>query len=336
MISPYDPNGDPNYPQPGEPGYVPPQAQQPYAPATPPANPGGPADTQAAPTWNPNPAPFSGGGVTPTGAQGSGISPTDVVPGIDPRLSALYQKYNQTPGAKGSGLTDWQYWQNLAGTAGWGYVMGRLESDLAGNGPDSAGNSSGGSNGGGGSTGTTLSFTPATMASNPFLDQVRSQLMNLITADQQPIDPNSPQIAVPYNAAANVAQTSRDAEQKALAEQLYAQGQGSSSNELQQGIQQSYEREAQNLAGIKGDLISRVYQTQQQQLSQALGLAVQTGDTQSAQQLQMALANLQMGYQYAALGQNQGQWNDQYGLALQQLLYQQNLTAERAAAGLSF
>jgi len=72
--------------------------------------------------------------------------------GIDPHLSSLYQKYGVTPGDRGSGFTDWQYWQNEAlnnAHGDWNYVTDRLGADLAGNGPDAGA----GGGGGGGSIG---------------------------------------------------------------------------------------------------------------------------------------------------------------------------------------
>jgi len=58
---------------------------------------------------------------------------------LDPRLSALYQKYGVTPGARGSGLTDAAYWNDKIRTGDAGYFLGRLEQDLAGKGPDARG-----------------------------------------------------------------------------------------------------------------------------------------------------------------------------------------------------
>lgn len=55
--------------------------------------------------------------------------------GIDPRFAALYQKYGVTPGSRGSGAADWQYWQQDAVSNAGGdvnYVLGRLEQQLQG------------------------------------------------------------------------------------------------------------------------------------------------------------------------------------------------------------
>src|SRR5207253_1814371 len=50
-----------------------------------------------------------------TGQPASGQPASGGMPqGIDPRFAALYQKYGVTPGARGSGPADWQYYQNDA------------------------------------------------------------------------------------------------------------------------------------------------------------------------------------------------------------------------------
>src|SRR5260221_9827644 len=70
-----------------------------------------------------------------SGQTPAGTTPQGMPTGIDPRISALYQKYGVTPGARGSGPADWQYWQNeaLSNAKGdWGYVLGELEKDIQG------------------------------------------------------------------------------------------------------------------------------------------------------------------------------------------------------------
>jgi hypothetical protein len=66
------------------------------------------------------------------------------------RALALYAKYGVTPGARGSGLSDIDYWSqdainNAKGDAD--YVFGRLESNLQGRGPDVGGGGSAGGQG---------------------------------------------------------------------------------------------------------------------------------------------------------------------------------------------
>lgn len=65
--------------------------------------------------------------------QQGGGSQVPLPQGIDPRLGALYQQYGVTPGDRGSGPADWQYYQydavkNANGDIN--YVLGRLQTDL--------------------------------------------------------------------------------------------------------------------------------------------------------------------------------------------------------------
>lgn len=60
--------------------------------------------------------------------------------GIDPRLAAVYQRFGVTPGERGSGPRDWQYYQNEAlqhAGGDWGWLVDRLASDLQGGSPRS-------------------------------------------------------------------------------------------------------------------------------------------------------------------------------------------------------
>ena len=72
------------------------------------------------------------GAPAPTATGGTNTS-INMPSGIDPRFAALYQKYGVTPGARGSGPADWQYYQTDAVRNANGdvnYVLGRLEQDL--------------------------------------------------------------------------------------------------------------------------------------------------------------------------------------------------------------
>ena len=161
----YDPNNpgnidDPLMRQPRPPGARVPGVQYPTTangndgtltpPASGPTTPT-PIPPPVDPTNDPNtgglrpPGPTPAPAPNPSGSFPPGMpNPVDVVTGvvnqtpagIDPRLAALYRQSGLTPGARGSGFADWQYWQDKAGTAGWDYILGRLGSDLAGTGTD--------------------------------------------------------------------------------------------------------------------------------------------------------------------------------------------------------
>lgn len=68
-------------------------------------------------------------------------------PGMDPRIAQIYTQQGITPGGRGSGASDWQYWQSdaLRNAGGdLGYISGRIQQ---------AANGGGGSGGGGGGGG---------------------------------------------------------------------------------------------------------------------------------------------------------------------------------------
>ena len=150
-----------------------------------------------------------------------------------------------------------------------------------------------------------------------FQSSIRAMLMKILQGASGPVDPNSPDIAQPYEAAKLSADRSLAGERSSLAERLYAEG-GGGTNELAQGIQQSSERNAVGLAGIKSQLIGRAFAAKQAQLQQALALAVQSGDLEAARQIQLQM------------------WNDRYGLDREDAQYQRDRDAARAKSGLPF
>lgn len=203
--------------------------------------------------------------------------------------------------------------QNLAGWTGIGPTAGN------GSGGDLGTMSGGGAMGSGGGTGS--------------LGDVRSMLMQILNRSQQPIDPNSAEVKAPLEAANLEAQRGLDAERKALAERLYAEGGGSGTNELQQGMQQAQERTATGLAGIRAQLLQRAQEQRQSQLQQALALAVQSGDAQAAREIQMEMARMSNALGQAELGQRASQWNDQFGLNAAQFQYLRDRDLANAALG---
>lgn len=203
----------------------------------------------------------------------------------------------------------------------------------------------GGESGGGGYGQTSGSIGGAGgSGAGGFMGSVREQLMKILQQSQQPVDANSDQIKVPMEAAQNEAQRQLEGEQKALAEAQYAQGRGSASNELTQGIQQSRERVAGSLGNLRGQLLQRVAEQRMSQLQQALSLAVQSGDAEAARALQMQLAQMQNSLQRASLsegarqfdlglGERRRQFDDSFGLDAARFRYQQDRDLAGQAVG---
>ena len=137
---------------------------------------------------------------TPNGTGTSTNSSNSAWGGIDPRLQQLYQSYGvNTPGAQGSGFTDASYWNGvLQKTGDWGYVSGRLGSDLSGKGPDTPGSGDVG-NTSGNSSNSMNSMFPSWLSS--FFNNMQQQQQRQNTlgwrqqwaqrANQKPIYANS-------------------------------------------------------------------------------------------------------------------------------------------------
>lgn len=99
-------------------------------------------------TWVPYTGNVTAGAGWNTGAPSGGFNGTGMPQGIDPELWSLYNKYatagNPVVTGQGTGIRDWSYWNSLltAPGADRNYILGRLESDLQGTGPDTGGGKS--------------------------------------------------------------------------------------------------------------------------------------------------------------------------------------------------
>lgn len=157
----------------------------------------------------------------------------------------------------------------------------------------------------------------ASAATSSFQNPIRDTILQQIAKAQQPVDPNSPEIASTLSAARDEATRASEQERTALAERLYAQGVkgggtgGLDTNALTQQIQQSGERNAQSLSGLRGQLLMNAYNNKHQQLQSLLQTAVQSGDAESARNLQAQIAQLQAAIQRESLGVNLSEFGQQ-------------------------
>lgn len=160
-------------------------------------------------------------------------------------------------------------------------------------------------------------------ASQAQRDQVRAMIMDRLGKAGQPVNESDLQIAQPFSAANDAVQRSQQTERTALAERMYAQGQGGlQSGALGQAIQQSAERNAGGLSQLKAGLITQQYQQKQQEMQSLLQMALASGDTQSAQLLQAQIAALN------------GQINREgMGISLAEFLANLNKSTVAAGAG---
>lgn len=144
-------------------------------------------------------------------------------------------------------------------------------------------------------TGTT---GPSSNVNSPYgdqgiMDQFRAAIAKRLQEIGSPVDENSANIAAPLTAARNEASRVSDQERNALAERLYAQqGGGLNTDALTRGIQQSAERNAVGLGGLRAQLITREYDARRSDLNAMLAQATASGDNASARAIQQQLAAL--------------------------------------------
>jgi hypothetical protein len=146
---------------------------------------------------------------------------------------------------------------------------------------------------------------PIAQQPNPFVDQIRQLILSRLREAGNPVDPNAPQISSTLNAARTESQRQSAQERTALAERLYAQGQGGlGSDALTRQIQQSGEKNAASLSSLRANLIQQQYTQKFSELQNLLQLAVASGDAESARNVQLQLAALQAQVQREGIGSN--------------------------------
>ncbi len=194
----------------------------------------------------------------------------------------------------------------------------------------------GGAGGGGGapagSGGGSLSATSQTGTGMNVDPQLRDALLALMARSAPgPIDINSdPNLAPQANAYSAARQQGAARERAALAERAAFGGLnsgGAGSGAFNAGVADVGERAAQDIAGQQAGLVGQEVTARRNDLMNSLQLANAIGARDQSASIQAQLANLDNQYKYAALGQNQSQFNDQYGLNKAQLGAQLNRDA---------
>lgn len=143
--------------------------------------------------------------------------------------------------------------------------------------------------------------TPQGLWNTDFINQIRQLLMSRLQSAGQPVDPNDPSITAPLTAARDEATRTSDKERTDLAENLYANG-GLNTDAISQKIQQSGEKNALGLGSLRATLITRELASRKDELKSLLQMAVQSGDAQSAQAIQMQMAELDAQVKREGLG----------------------------------
>ena len=168
--------------------------------------------------------------------------------------------------------------------------------------------------------------------------QLRQALLRLMgRSEPGPINPlTDPNLAPQANAYSSARQRMAGQQRSQAAERaafsgLNSGGQGSGAFDTQlAGIQENAGRD---IAGQQAGLVGQEVQARRQDLLNSLQLANSIGARDVEAQLRLQLANLDNQYRYSALGQQQGQFNDTYGLNKTQMENEQNRFALLTALG---
>ena len=242
------------------------------------------------------------------------------------QIDALYAKYGISDGGRGSGFADRAYWLEHPSEI----LNGRLAADLAGTGSDQptgtpgtgpwstsgagarggaassaygaalAPPATGGAAAGGASSQSGFdigSYTQQLLASlkdwnkNPALDAVRKIIMDRLAQYGGPVNEDQSGITQAVTGARDEATRATEKERAQLAESLYASG-GLNTEAVPRYIQQSGERNATALGSLRANLVMGAYRQKQQEFQQLLSYAIQSGDQESARNIQTQMAAL--------------------------------------------
>lgn len=250
--------------------------------------------------------------------QGYSVTGTDKITGPDGTVYDFRNGVGNDP--NGQGTAQWTAVSGpggVTGSAGIGSASGQIGSGVG--------------------TGVGVSGVNGTAPSNSaFSDQVRQLLLQQLGGDMGTVTANDPQIKAEMDAQdAALARNQRD-QRAAAAERDAMNGLlngGQSSGAFDQELNSEFENKGQQLTGLQAQLFTQEIQRRSQQANQLLQMALSSGDQESARQLQAYLAQLDNAYRYAALGQNQSQFNDQFGLNAAQFQYLKDSQLAQYGAG---
>lgn len=301
-----------------------------------PMNPPSPGDPYWAEWLAANPS-YTG---SRTGTYTSVSASTDPTAAID----QLYAKYGINDGGRGSGFADRAYWLEHPSEI----LNGRLAADLAGTGSDqptgtpgtgpwqNSGKSGTGTPGPNGlltgsadATATPMAMPAAQDPNAAMRDQFRQAILSQLGTlqnDKSSTDPNGPQLQPIISAYRTQSQRGLEQTRNAIAEANYAGGTANSGG-MQTQEQRALEGAGANEANFTGQQVSQAVQARQQQLQHLLDVGAGFLSQGDQLAIQRELAQLQNQYQYAALGQQNNQFNNRLGYDYTSLQAQLNRDA---------
>lgn len=131
-------------------------------------------------------------------------------------------------------------------------------------------------------------------SSSPFIQKIREMLMRRMGQASQPVTEGDPTIEASVGAAKLQGERTNEQTRKALAERLYASGQGTvDTNAINQGAMASEERLATGLGTLRAQMMQQEVQRRSQELQTLLQQAIASGDAEMARMIQTHMAQLE-------------------------------------------
>ncbi len=268
-------------------------------------------------------------------------------------LESVINRFNQETGGQakylggpsgdrvdfGEGVTDaltgtGQLWSDYGAMGGQARAGAGVPNDRM-----RGGGGSGGGSGGGGSSSSGTSSSSSGPAGSDWQNQIRAMLMQQMQGYAKPVSMDDPGIQGEMAAQERTLERGRQDRRAASAERMAAEGLnagGQGSGAMDAEIAAGYEDKGAAKTGLQAQLYSRELTARRDKLMQSMQLALQTGDAESARSLQMQMAQMDDQLRRMGLQQSQSQFNDNYGLQVNDAQYARDRDAARAKAGMNF
>lgn len=178
----------------------------------------------------------------------------------------------------------------------------------------------------------TPGYSPPALQVDPgtsqFNSQLRQFLMSQLGSLSGDVNADSAEVAPAISAYNTQSQRDQARERESLAERYYALGSnggvGLNSGGFNSAVQQGMEAASLNRANFTGNAVWNAGQARRNQLQGMLQMAVNAGESDAAQQIQLQIASIDANLRSQGLSQQNTQFNDQLGLSYSQLESQLN------------
>jgi hypothetical protein len=154
-------------------------------------------------------------------------------------------------------------------------------------------------------------------AANGFLDASRGYLLDFLKGNSTPATANDPTIAPAAEAYRNEQTRAQRMRQNEMAEYLGAKGLESSGG-MASDIAASFEDMGRNTAGYTANLVKDENDKRRSSLLQGLSIAMQSGDSEQARAIQLALAKMDDDTRRYSVDTSAGLTRDQMGIDMGQ------------------